>query len=76
MGSSQEVGLGKKTRWKCGQVLLEFLFDFKLLAMLWGKLFPVFHIFSHSQLYMESCVGGILGNEELGGGGVAEKYQF
>ena len=44
--------------------------------MLWGKLFPVFDIFSHSLLYMEPCVGGILGSEEIGGGGVAEKNQF
>ena len=44
--------------------------------MLWGKLFPVFDIFSHSLLYMEPYVGGILGSEEIGGGGVAEKNQF
>ena len=37
--------------------------------MLWGKLLPVFDIFSHGLLYMVACVGGILGSEEMAAGG-------
>ena len=76
MGSAQEGALGENLGENMAKYFQNFLFDFKLSAMLWGKLFPVFDIFSHSLLYMEPCVGGILGSEEIGGGGVAEKNQF